>query len=141
MSFEEEIAMFQSETYFIFEKEKCLKIKYSTEKAIECGKISDIFLEKLVENYNKNIIFDELLLDENIVKEYFLEKRDRKRNQSIGNVNNIYIFKVKDYITILVGRFDNQNDCYYVQRGDGKRFDYQTYRVEWSKKLNLEKEE
>lgn len=47
---------------------------------------------------------------------------------------DIYKFKVKDYTTILVGQmeFDDFNEMvFYIQRGDGLKYKYEAYRVEW----------
>jgi len=55
---------------------------------------------------------------------------------SNGNLDNIYLFKVKDFTTILLGRYDEKNDCYYIQRGDGIKYEYQDYRITWKRKLN-----
>ena len=46
-------------------------------------------------------------------------------------LDNIYLFKVKDFTTILLGRYDKENNCYYVQRGDGVKYEYQEYRITW----------
>jgi hypothetical protein len=51
---------------------------------------------------------------------------------------DIYIFKVRDYTTILVGQmvYDEFNEkVFYVQRGDGDKYKYDGYRVEWYKKV------
>lgn len=53
-----------------------------------------------------------------------------------NNLDNIYLFKVKDYTTEILGRYDKENDCYYVQRGDGTRYEYESYRIVWKHKLN-----
>mgnify|MGYP000889774670 CR=1 FL=1 len=50
----------------------------------------------------------------------------------------IYQFKVKDYTTILYGQrgLTKIGEMgYYVQRGDGTRYEYQDYRIEWAKKI------
>jgi len=52
-------------------------------------------------------------------------------------VIEIYQFKVKDYTTILYGQrgLTKIGEMgYYVQRGDGTRYEYQDYRIEWAKK-------
>jgi len=59
--------------------------------------------------------------------------------------DEIYIFKVKDYTTEIVGRKrvdpdtfqgkDYSRTFYYVERGDGTTYDYEECRVEWAKKL------
>jgi hypothetical protein len=51
---------------------------------------------------------------------------------------DIYLFKVKDYTTILVGQmeYDEFNKkVFYVQRGDGDKYKYDEYRIEWFKKI------
>lgn len=50
-----------------------------------------------------------------------------------GNLDNIYLFKVKDYTTTLLGRFENGK--YFVQRGDGTKYEYDEYRIVWKQKL------
>ncbi len=44
--------------------------------------------------------------------------------------NNIFTFKVKDYTTIIVGRYSKEGDFYYVQRGDNKTYRYDSERVQ-----------
>lgn len=51
-----------------------------------------------------------------------------------GSLDNIYLFKVQDFTTILLGRFDNGK--YFVQRGDGTRYEYDEHRIVWKRKLN-----
>ena len=51
---------------------------------------------------------------------------------------DIYQFKVKDYTTILIGqmeidKFDEK--VFYIQRGDGTKYEYDNYRIEWYKKI------
>lgn len=54
------------------------------------------------------------------------------------NLDLIYIFKVRDYSTILLGQYDADNDCYFVQRGDGEKYVYDAYRIIWKRKLECE---
>jgi len=49
----------------------------------------------------------------------------------------LFIFKVQDYTTELVGRYNEEKDCYYVQRGDGSKYEYESYRIEWKRELNV----
>lgn len=47
---------------------------------------------------------------------------------------DIYIFKVKDYTTILVGQMELnefKEKVFYIQRGDGEKHKYDEYRIEW----------
>lgn len=53
-----------------------------------------------------------------------------------NSLDNIYLFKVSDYTTELLGRYDEEKKCFYVQRGDGVRYEYDEYRVIWKHKLN-----
>ena len=53
----------------------------------------------------------------------------------------IYIFKVSDYTTTLIGKFDKKEDCYYVQRGDGTKYYYEYWRVTWVQEINVEVKE
>jgi hypothetical protein len=53
-----------------------------------------------------------------------------------GSLEDIYLFKVSDYTTILLGRYDKEKDCFYVQRGDGVKYEYDEYRIVWRQKLN-----
>jgi len=56
------------------------------------------------------------------------------------DMNEVFIFKVRDYTTALLGR-RLMRDCecvYYVQRGDGERYEYEDYRVEWAKRLMVD---
>lgn len=41
----------------------------------------------------------------------------------------IVLFKVKDYTTQILGRYDKVENVYYVQRGDGTIYKYEAYRV------------
>lgn len=50
--------------------------------------------------------------------------------------DDIYLFKVADYTTELLGRFDSIEKCYYIQRGDGVKYKYAEYRITWKQKLN-----
>ena len=45
----------------------------------------------------------------------------------------IYQFKVKDYTTILYGK--RYATGYFVQRGDGTRYEYSDDRIEWAKEI------
>ncbi len=53
----------------------------------------------------------------------------------------IYLFKVKDYTTVLVGQYDKEQNEYFVQRGDGTKYTYSNDqefgRIEWSEKLDI----
>lgn len=51
-------------------------------------------------------------------------------------LGNIFLFKVADYTTILLGRFDEEKKCFYVQRGDGVRYDYDEDRIVYKLKLD-----
>ena len=46
---------------------------------------------------------------------------------------DIYLFKVSDYETVLLGRYVDGN--FYVQRGDGTKYEYDEYRVIWARKI------
>jgi hypothetical protein len=48
--------------------------------------------------------------------------------------HDIYLFKVKDYSTLLLGRYND--GVFYVQRGDGVIYEYESYRVVWKQLLN-----
>lgn len=54
----------------------------------------------------------------------------------IGSLEDIYLFKVRDFTTILLGRYDKEKNCFYVQRGDGTKYEYDEYRICWRQKLN-----
>ena len=43
----------------------------------------------------------------------------------------VFLFKVKDYTTILIGQ--KYDEGFFVQRGDGTKYKYENYRIEWSK--------
>lgn len=55
-----------------------------------------------------------------------------------------YLFKVKDYTTILVGRYDEEKNCFYIERGDGNRvgeYDNGEFsQIEWSEKIHTYKD-
>ena len=48
----------------------------------------------------------------------------------------MYTFKVRDYTTELVGRYNKDRDAFYVQRGDGECNVYERHRVVYSAPLN-----
>ena len=73
---------------------------------------------------------------------------DSTDSQPAGNCptwkREIYAFKVRDYTTILIGQKEIQHifnceDCsyavYYVQRGDGEKYEYHEDRIEWAQFL------
>ena len=51
----------------------------------------------------------------------------------------MYKFKVSDYTTILIGRYHKSDDMFikegyfYIERGDGTRYKYAEYRIDWVK--------
>lgn len=49
--------------------------------------------------------------------------------------HDVYLFKVRDYSTILLGRY--HDGVFYVQRGDGVKYEYQEYRVVWKRLLHV----
>lgn len=49
-------------------------------------------------------------------------------------LHDIYLFKVRDYETILLGRYHDSK--FYIQRGDGLKYEYDDYRVVWKRLLN-----
>ena len=59
--------------------------------------------------------------------------------KEVSEKDEIYVFKVRDYTTELVGRKNIEGDFFYIQRGDGSVYKYDSYRVVFSKKLNYEK--
>jgi len=61
----------------------------------------------------------------------------RNEQNIIDNLDNVYLFKIQDYTTIMLGRYDKNKDCFYVQRGDGVRYEYEAYRVVWKRLLNF----
>jgi hypothetical protein len=54
------------------------------------------------------------------------------------DLENAYVFKVKDYSTHLVGFLNDVNKCFYVIRGDGMRYEYDKDRVEWFQPLIID---
>jgi hypothetical protein len=67
-----------------------------------------------------------------------LNLKDKDKALHIGGVIiRLFIFKVEDYTTELVGRYNEEKDCYYVQRGDGRKYEYESYRIEWKRELNV----
>lgn len=50
-------------------------------------------------------------------------------------IGDIYIFKVRDYTTILVGKRNVKEGYYYVQRGDGTKYKYDDDRITHSVKI------
>ena len=51
--------------------------------------------------------------------------------------DKMVLFKLDDFTTEIVGRYDAENDVFYVQRADGTRYNY-SFEVEWSKFLKEE---
>jgi hypothetical protein len=50
----------------------------------------------------------------------------------------IYLFKVKDYTTELVGKMyhnELKEKIFYVQRADGTKYEYPEHRIEWCRPL------
>jgi hypothetical protein len=46
----------------------------------------------------------------------------------------IYLFKVKDFTTVLVGQKNEKEECFFIQRGDGCIIHtYGFERIVWSK--------
>jgi len=62
-------------------------------------------------------------------------------NKACSEKDDIYIFKVRDYTTELVGRRNEQEGFFYVQRGDGNIFRYDDYRVTFSEKIKSGRKE
>lgn len=56
-------------------------------------------------------------------------------NKSCSEHDDIYIFKVRDYTTELVGRRNEKEGFFYIQRGDGNIFRYDDYRITFSEKI------
>lgn len=48
--------------------------------------------------------------------------------------HDIYLFKVKDYTTILLGRYHDGK--FYIQHGDGVKYEYEAHKVVWKRLLN-----
>ena len=61
-----------------------------------------------------------------------------KPKGTCSHEDEIYIFKVRDYTTEIVGRKNVAEDFFYVQRGDGNIQRYDSYRVVSSEKLIIE---
>jgi hypothetical protein len=63
----------------------------------------------------------------------------------MNNKINIYLFKLKDYTTILIGQkeiekmpiYKNESDMiwYFIQRGDGQKHRYSENEIEWVRSL------
>lgn len=49
----------------------------------------------------------------------------------------VYLFKVKDYTTILVGQRNDVEKIFFVQRGDGTMYKYDYDRIVWSKLVSV----
>ena len=47
-----------------------------------------------------------------------------------------YLFKVKDYTTVLMGKMTDDGNKYYVERGDGTKYEYWADELEWSKPVS-----
>lgn len=51
--------------------------------------------------------------------------------------DKIYIFKSKDFTTVMIGRHDKINDVFYVQRGDGTTYPYSKCRIDWFREIKI----
>lgn len=50
--------------------------------------------------------------------------------------DKMYVFKVKDYTTLLVGRYNAKEEVFYIQRGDGLIVNkYESYRITFRREL------
>lgn len=49
----------------------------------------------------------------------------------------VFLFKVKDYTTILVGQRNEDEKYFFVQRGDGTMYKYNYDRIVWSKLISV----
>ncbi len=64
-------------------------------------------------------------------------------NNSISEEYDLYVFKVKDYKTILFGKRNKDIetellpsfDSFYTERGDGTRYEYGEEEIEWAIKV------
>lgn len=56
-------------------------------------------------------------------------------DKSCTGSDEMHVFKVRDYITELVGRYNKEGKFYYIQRGDGSMYKYDSDRITFSKKL------
>lgn len=104
---------------------------------IEVAPITSFFWKLYIKYSNRFLLKQFQIID--IEQSNVLENKESvmDRLTDINNsLDNIYLFKVKDFTTILLGRYDKENNCYYVQRGDGVKYEYQEYRITWKQKLN-----
>lgn len=119
MSFEEEIAMFQEDTYFVFKPELCKKILTTTDKFLGLPQPSQQFIEKFIEEHNKGNQITEVLVK---VEEKYIESKlsyisaggmvgfDKceLKNKRIGSVScgecENYIQDFGNYITCKKGK-------------------------------------
>lgn len=49
----------------------------------------------------------------------------------------IYLFKVEDYTTILIGQKNEKEECFFIQRGDGTIYNYGFDRIVFSKLIGV----
>ena len=59
--------------------------------------------------------------------------------KSCTKKDEMYLFKVDEYTTELIGRKNESEGFFYIQRGDGFIYKYDFDRVEFSIKLNIAK--
>jgi len=57
--------------------------------------------------------------------------------KSCANEDEMYLFKVTDYTTHLVGRKNEEGNFFYIQRGDGFIHKYDFDRIVFSIKLKI----
>ena len=56
-------------------------------------------------------------------------------DKTCSDKDEIHIFKVRDYTTRLVGRKNEKGNFFYIQRGDGFMYKYDSDRVTFSEKI------
>ena len=61
------------------------------------------------------------------------DKGEQEREEA---AKTFYIFKVIDYTTTLVGQMSEDGNKYYVQRGDGTKYEYWADQLEWSEPIS-----
>ena len=105
-----------------------------------CKSIFDVFFKVCKKSYSTpmflNIQYSKAILEIDEIK------RELSDN-SISEEYDLYVFKVKDYKTILFGKRNKDIetellpsfDSFYTERGDGTRYEYGEEEIEWAIKV------
>ena len=90
-----------------------------------------------IEEIQKGTAYPDSLSVKQALLQVWNETEQELKSDLIYTVSKLFLFKVRDYTTELIGRYNAEKDCYYVQRGDGSKYEYDTDRITWKRELNV----